>query len=156
MILDPVEALLEWFDHINQIHQAEIASLIFNRMPNLEYEVKEETVITDFRIWLREETKPGKIVGQLLTVRALVGYHLEDRGNPQSWTLPMDIFLDVLNDDEQHELSKTFARDRLLELPKHREEWLETATTWRKLNRQVLSNKALHDWERIQLMKESM
>ncbi|MEZ4702966.1 MAG: hypothetical protein R2834_21720 [Rhodothermales bacterium] len=153
---NPVEALLEWYDHIQQDHRAEIASLIFSRLPNLEYEVKEEVVESDFRIWLTEETKTERIIGQLLTVRGLIGYLMEVRGNPLSWNYSMDAFLGVLNDDDENERSKGYARDRLLELPKQKGEWLETAATWRKLNRQVLSDKALHDWERLNIMQESI
>jgi hypothetical protein len=153
---NPVEALLEWYDHIQQDHRAEIAAHIFSRLPNLEYEIKEEVVESDFRIWLTEETKTQRIIGQLLTVRALVGYLMEVRGNPLSWNFSMDAFLGVLNDDDENEGSKSYARDRLLEIPKQKSEWLETAVTWRKLNRQVLSDKALHDWERLNLMQESI
>ncbi len=153
---NPVEALLEWYDHIQQDHRAEIAAHIFSRLPNLEYEIKEEVVESDFRIWLTEETKTERIIGQLLTVRALVGYLMEVRGNPLSWNFSMDAFLGVLNDDDENEGSKGYARDRLLEIPKQKSEWLETAVTWRKLNRKVLSDKALHDWERLNLMQESI
>jgi hypothetical protein len=153
---NPVEALLEWYDHTQELHRAEIATMVFKRMPNLDYEVKEETVVSDFRIWLAEETRTERIIGQLLTVRALIGYLMEVRGNPQSWNFSMDAFLGVLNDDEENERSKGYARDRLLELPGQKAEWLETAATWRKLHRQVLSDRALLDWERMTLMKESI
>lgn len=153
---NPIEALLEWFDLINEDHQEEIAILILTRLPYMDYEPKEGEAISDFRVWLQEETKPALIVGQVLIARSQINYLIEDRGNPLSWNFPMDIFLQVLNDDEEGELAKDFARDNLRILPKHKNAWLETASSWKKLVRNVLSNKALRDWERIQLMAESL
>ena len=68
----------------------------------------------------------------------------------------MDIFLRVLNDEEENESAKDFARDNLMVLPKHKNAWLETSTSWKKLVRNVLSNKLLRDWERMNLMKDSI
>lgn len=153
---NPIEALLEWFDLINEDHQEEIATLILTRLPYMDYKPKEGEAISDFRVWLQEETKPALIVGQVLIARSQINYLIEDRGNPLSWNFPMDIFLQVLIDDEEGELAKDFARDNLKILPKHKNAWLETSSSWKKLVRNVLSNKALRDWERIQLMAESL
>ncbi len=153
---NPIEALLEWFDLINEDHQEEIATLILTRLPYMDYKPKEGEAISDFRVWLQEETKPALIVGQVLIARSQINYLIEDRGNPLSWNFPMDIFLQVLMDDEEGEIAKDFARDNLRILPKHKNAWLETSSSWKKLVRNVLSNKALRDWERIQLMAESL
>jgi hypothetical protein len=153
---NPIDALLEWFELVNEDHQEEIATLILTRLPYMDYEPKEGEAISDFCIWLQEETKPALIVGQVLIARSHINYLIEDRGNPLSWNFPMDIFLQVLNNDEEGEPAKNFARDNLRILPKHKNAWLETAASWKKLNRNVLSNKALRDWERIQLMQETL
>lgn len=156
MLSNPIEELLHWFDHINEDHQDAIANQILPRLPNDGYDPEPEEAVSDFRVWLTTETGPGQVVGKVLTARSLINYHIEEHGNAQSWNFPIDIFLNVINDEEENELTKAFARDRLVELPRQRAEWLETATSWRKLLRNSLSNKSLHEWERMKLIKESV
>ena len=57
---------------------------------------------------------------------------------------------------DEDESAKNFARDNLMVLPKHKNAWLETSASWKKLVRNVLSNKLLRDWERMNLMKDSI
>ena len=156
MLSNPIEELLEWYDHINEEHQEELASQILPRLPHDGYTPEKEEAVSDFRVWLTAETGPGQVIGKILTARSLINYHIEEHGNVQSWNFPIDIFLGVINDDEENELTKAFARDRLIELPRQRAEWLETAASWRKLMRNSLSNKSLHEWERMNLIKESV
>ena len=153
---NPIEALLEWFETVNEDHQEEIATLILTRLPYMDYHPKEGEAISDFRIWLQEETKPELIVGQVLIARELINYLIEDRGNPLSWNFPMDIFLKMLSDDEEDDHAKMVARDNLMVLPKHKNAWLETASSWKKACRNALSNKVLRDWERMNLMRETI
>ena len=155
-MVNPSEALLEWFNLINEDHQEEIAILVLTRLPYMDYKPQEGEAISDFQIWLQEETKPELIVGQVLIARTFIDYLIEDRGNPLSWNFPMDLFLKVLNDDDEEESAKNFARDNLMVLPKHKNAWLETSTSWKKLVRNVLSNKLLRDWERMNLMKDTI
>lgn len=155
-MVNPSEALLEWFNLINEDHQEEIAILVLTRLPYMDYRPNEGEAISDFRVWLEEETKPELVVGQVLIARSMIDYLIEDRGNPLSWNFPMDLFLKVLQDDEETEPAKKFARNNLEVLPKHKNAWLETATSWRKLVRNVLSNKMLRDWERMNLMKDTI
>ncbi len=153
---NPIEDLLEWYDHINENHQVDLAQFLLPRLPNDGYTPDEEEAVSDFRVWLTAETKPSQVVGKVLTARSLINYHIEEHGNAQSWNFPIDIFLEVINDDEENELTKAFARDRLVELPQQRAEWMETASSWRKLIRNSLSNKSLHEWERMNMIKESV
>ena len=153
---NPIEALLEWFNLVNEDHQEEIATLILTRLPYMDYKPNDGEAISDFIVWLEEETKPELIVGQVIIARELINYLIEDRGNPLSWNFPMDIFLKVLRDEEEDDHAKTFARDNLMILPKHKNAWLETASSWKKVCRSALSNKALRDWERINLMREAI
>ena len=155
-MIDPSEALLEWFNLVNEDHQEEIAILVLTRLPYMDYKPKEGEAISDFQIWLQEETKPDLIVGQVLIARSFIDYLIEDRGNPLSWNFPMDIFLQVLQNEDEDERAKNFARDNLMVLPKHKTAWMETAASWKKLVRNVLSNKMLRDWERMNLMKENL
>ena len=153
---NPIEALLEWFNLVNEDHQEEIATLILTRLPYMDYKPKEGEAISDFQIWLEEETKPELIVGQVLIARELINYLIEDRGNPLSWNFPMDIFLKMLSDDDEDAYAKMVARDNLMILPKHKNAWLETASSWKKVCRNALSNKVLRDWERMNLMRETI
>ncbi len=155
-MVNPSEALLEWFNLVNEDHQEEIAILVLTRLPYMDYKPKEGEAISDFQIWLQEETKPDLIVGQVLIARSFIDYLIEDRGNPLSWNFPMDIFLQVLQNEDEDERAKNFARDNLMVLPKHKTAWMETAASWKKLVRNVLSNKMLRDWERMNLMKENL
>ena len=153
---DPIDALLEWFDLINEEHQAELARLVLTRMPNVDYAPEEDEVISDFQVWMRDEVEPGKVIGRVLMARSLIHYHLEERGNAQMWNFPMDMFLNVLNDDEETELTKNFARDKLLELPREKSEWMDTAASWKKLQRNALTDRILRDWERANLMQKTI
>ncbi len=155
-MVNPSEALLEWFNLINEDHQEEIATLVLTRLPYMDYKPKEGEAISDFLVWVMEETWPELIVGQVLIARSMIDFLIEDRGNPLSWNIPIDLFLKVMNDEEEEDAAKEFARHNLMVLPKHKNAWMETATSWRKLVRNVLSNKMLRDWERANLMAETI
>lgn len=155
-MVNPSEALLEWFNLINEDHQEEIATLVLTRLPYMDYKPKEGEAISDFQVWVQEETKPELIVGQVLIARSMIDFLIEDRGNPLSWNIPIDLFLKVLNDEDEEDAAKDFARDNLMVLPKHKNAWMETASSWRKLVRNVLSNKMLRDWERANRMAETI
>ncbi len=155
-MVNPSEALLEWFNLINEDHQEEIAILVLTRLPYMDYKPKEGEAISDFQVWVMEETRPELIVGQVLIARSMIDFLIEDRGNPLSWNIPIDLFLKVMNDEDEEDAAKEFARHNLMVLPKHKNAWMETASSWRKLVRNVLSNKMLRDWERANLMAETI
>ena len=64
MLSNPIEELLEWYDHINEEHQSELANHILPRLPNDGYTPDKEEAVSDFRVWLTAETKPVQVIGK--------------------------------------------------------------------------------------------
>lgn len=155
-MIHPVEQFLEWFDLVNEDHQDKIARFVLGRLYYLERTPDEDDELDEFRSIIIDDTEANGVIGKMITIRGLIDYLMDEKGSIEAWNAKIDMLISEANDEQESEQTKEQAQKKLQSLIKHKGAWLETASSWKKLSRNVLANKALHDWERASILKETI
>ncbi|MEM8487406.1 MAG: hypothetical protein AAF564_17780 [Bacteroidota bacterium] len=155
-MVNPTEAFQEWLNLVNIDHQDKIARFVLYRIPHLEWTPGENDEVDVLHSILEYENDPNAVTGKLISVTGILNFFLEERGSTEWWNAKIDSYLDVIQDDDESNEAKEDARERLTKATRNKMAWVETAASWKKLVRNVLSNKALRSWLRMHALKESL
>lgn len=155
-MINPAEAVQEWINLVNMDHQDKICRFVLLRLPNTAWEAGENDEIDTFHALLEQEVEPRLMIGMILSIRNVIDYLMDDKGSAEAWNAKIDdMVMTIVNEEYEDEAAKEAAQRKLRHLVHEKMAWIETASSWGKLSRRVLSNRWLHDWERKNLLQEA-
>lgn len=155
-MINPAEAILEWINLVNMDHQDKICRFVLARVPHEDWQPGQNDEVHVFHDLLEYDESQVVLIGKLLAVRSTIDFMMEERGSDSWWNSKIDMYLDVINDEEEEVRTKEDAQKKLGQILRDKHAWLETASSWKKLVRNVLSNKVLREWRRGHILKESL
>jgi len=154
-MVNPTEAIQEWINLVNIDHQDKIARFVLRRLYYMDWEPGGNDEIDVLHSVLEGSSEVNDVIGKIITIRGTIEYLMDDKGSIESWNAKIDMVMSEANDHDGSEEARKSAQRKLRLLVQEKNAWLETASSWKKLSRNVLSNKALHNWERVNILKET-
>lgn len=152
----PAEAIQEWINLVNMDHQDKIARFVLNRLYYLGWEAGENDELDVLHGILQDVTGTNYTIGKLLTIRSIIDYMMDEKGSIEAWNAKIDMVISDMNEDGGVGTEVGHMQIKLKRLLQEKAAWLETASSWKKLTRMVLSGKNLHQWERTNILRESL